>query len=128
MSNSPRSDDGYDEDEPYGPPPSKSDYRTVPMLRRNGFCSGVCVAHLIVMLLGGCVPLLSLFGIFTTIGVIVVCVVVLTGPVYYDKRNKDGTLKQWGAANKVAAVILLLLFVGGYGAMIFWLITSGKFG
>ena len=59
---------------------------------------------------------------------IAVCVIVLTGPVYYDKRKKDGTLKTWGVGNKVAAVILLLLFVGGYGAMIYWMYTTGKFG
>lgn len=69
-----------------------SDYEAVPWYRRNGFCSAIIVAHVLVMFFGGCVPFVSLLGIFTTIGVIGVCVVVLTGPVYYDRRRKDGTL------------------------------------
>ena len=80
------------------------------------------------MFLSCCVPLVSLFGIFTTIGVIVVCVVVLTGPVYYDKRLRDGTLKVWSKGNKIAAVILLVLFVGGYGALVYFLFANGKLG
>jgi hypothetical protein len=127
MSRSDPPDDPYDDDSS-GPPPGPNRYDEVPLLRRNGFCSGVLVAHVGVMFLGGCVPLVSLLGIFTTIGVILVCFVVLTGPVYYDKRNKDGTLKTWGKGNKVAAVILLLLFVGGYAALLYFLVSSGKFG
>jgi hypothetical protein len=127
MSRSDPPDDPYEVD-PYVAPSGPTDYRFVPWYRQNGFCSGVVLAHVIVMFLGGCVPLVGLFGIFTTIGVIAVCAIVLTGPVYYDKKTKDGTLKQWSAGNKVAAVILLVLFVGGYGAIIYWLYSSGKFG
>ena len=105
-----------------------TDYNDVPWYRRNGFCSGIIVAHVIVMFLGGCVPLVNILGFFTTLGVIAICIVVLTGPVYYDKRRKDGTLRTWSVWNKGAAVILLLLFVGGYGAIVYFLYTSGKFG
>ncbi len=124
-------DDQYDErderderDEPRAP----TDYNAVPFLRRNGFCSGVCLAHLGVMLLSGCVPLIGLLGIFTTLGILVVCFVVLTGPVYYNKRKKDGTLKVWEKGNKIAAVILLVLFVGGYAVMVAFAISQGVLG
>ena len=110
------------------PAPAPTDYDAVPWHRRNGVCSAVLIAHLIVLLLGGCVPLVSLLGIFTTLGVIAVCIVVLTGSVYFNKRRKDGTLRTWSAANKVAAVILLVLFVGGYGALVYVRAASGRFG
>jgi hypothetical protein len=116
------------EADPYLSVSGPTDYEAVPWYRRNGFCSGIIVAHLIIMFLGGCVPLLSLLGVFTTIGVIAVCIVVLTGPVYYNKRRKDGTLKSWSGANKVAAVILLVLFICGYSALIYFLASSGRFG
>ena len=43
-------------------------------------------------------------------------------------REKVDTLKTWSRANKVAAVVLLLLFVGGYAALIYFLVSNGKFG
>src|SRR5262249_3317242 len=105
-----------------------TDYADVPWYRRNGTCSAFIIAHVLVMFLGGCIPGVSLLGIFTTMGVIAVCIVVLTGPVYYNKQRQDGTLKSWSAGNKVAAVILLVLFVGGYGALVYILFASGRFG
>src|SRR5262249_47461152 len=123
--------------EPFGPGPESNpaasapeptDYQAVPWFRKSGVCSAIIIAHLLVGILGGCIPLLSLLGIFTTLGVIGVCIVVLTGPVYYDKRGKDGTLRTWSRANKVAAVILLVIFVGGYCALVYSLAASGKFG
>jgi hypothetical protein len=105
-----------------------TNYEAVPFYRRNGFCSAIVIAHVIVVVFSGCVPLVGLVGLFTTIGVIIVCVVVLTGPVYYNKRRKDGTLKTWSRGNKVAAVILLVLLVGGYGALVYFLRVSGKLG
>jgi|GEM_PF-6716758 len=134
MSNSPHSDDpdsipvAKPDNDAGAPPPGPTRYDDVPILRRNGFCSGVLIAHVIVMFLSCCVPFVSLFGIFTTIGVIVVCCVVLTGPVYYNKHRKDGTLAIWSRGNKVAAVILLLIFVGSYGGLVYWLISNSKFG
>ena len=50
-------------------------------------------------------------------GTLVVCVLVLSGNIYYNKKDEFGNLKTWGAGNKVVAVILLginlfiLLFV-----------------
>jgi hypothetical protein len=105
-----------------------TNYGAVPWYRRNGFCSAVLIAHVAVMFLSGCIPFVSLLGIFTTLGVVSVCVVMLSGPVYYDKKRKDGTLRTWSAGNKVAAVILLLLFVGGYCALVYYQAVSGKYG
>ena len=64
------------------------------------------------ILLSGCVPVVSLIGAVLGIGVIVVCVMVLTGPIYYKGRRKDGTLKTWSNGNKIAAVIILVIFLG----------------
>ena len=50
------------------------------------------------------VPLLAL---------LVVCVIVLTGPIYLPKARRDGRLKTWGVANKVVAALLL----AGWGWM-----------
>lgn len=121
-------DEDYDDEDEYDRPLGPTRYEQVPLLRRNGFCSGVLLAHVAVMFLGGCVPFVSLFGLVTTVGVLVVCFVVLTGPVYYEKRGKDGALKQWSKANKVAAVIILVLFVGGYAALMYFLLSKGMLG
>lgn len=102
------------------------EYLSQPWYRRNGACSAVILAHLGVVFFGRCVPFLGLMGIFTTIGVIVVCISVLTGPVYYNKRRKDGTLRTWGKGNKIAAVLLLLLFVVGYCALMVFLVMRGS--
>jgi len=45
-----------------------------------------------------------------------VCIVLLTGDIYHQKKNDLGNLKTWGFINKIAAIILfaacmmLLLF------------------
>jgi hypothetical protein len=108
---------------------AETDYGAVPLYRTNGFCSTIAGAHACVMVVGFCcfAPVM-LLGILTTPAVIAVCIVVLTGPVYYNKRRKDGTLKTWSPGNKVAAVILLILFVGGYAGFVYYLILSGKLG
>lgn len=98
-----------------------TEYRDVPLLRRNGFCSLLIVSHLIVTFLSGCVPVARYVSILTMIGVIVVCITVLTGPIYYNKsalgrpmgagQKSTGRLQRWSGLNKVAAVILLILFL-----------------
>jgi hypothetical protein len=35
-----------------------------------------------------------------------VCLVLLTGNIYYDRKDASGNLKTWGFANKIAAVVL----------------------
>ncbi len=110
------------------PPPERQDYGSLPWYRKSGACSFVIVSHLIVGIVGRCIPLVGLLGILTTLGVIAVCVSALTGPIYYDKRRKDGTLKTWSWGNKIAAVIILILFIGGYAALMWFLFASGQFG
>jgi len=41
------------------------------------------------------------------------CIICLSGDVYYDRVKKDGTLARWSGANKVAAVIILVLQTAG---------------
>jgi hypothetical protein len=106
------------DNDPDVPASGPTDYTAVPWYRRNGFCSAIIGTHAVVMVLGWCVPFVILLGLFTTPGVIAVCALVLTGPVYYDQRGQDGTLKTWSKGNKIAAVILLLLFVGGFAALL----------
>ncbi|MEZ6141779.1 MAG: hypothetical protein R3B84_14505 [Zavarzinella sp.] len=105
------SHDPYDDGEPpYHAKPVFSHYSEVPWYRKSDNCSALIVAHLVLMIIGAGIPFIALLGLFTFCGLIFVCFVVLTGPVYYKKRRKDGTLKTWGVENKIAAVILLLLF------------------
>jgi len=54
---------------------------------------------------------ITLLGLCCGPAILVVCIIVLTGDVYYDKRDGAGNLKKWGAANKVAAIIILGLQV-----------------
>jgi hypothetical protein len=69
-------------------------YNNVPWYRRSGINS-MCV------LLG------LIFGIF----ILFTVVVLLTGDIYYNKNQADGTLKKWSAGNKVVAFILLLIWI-----------------
>lgn len=97
-------------------------YRQVTPLRRQDVCSKLIVAHLVAIFAIGYVPLLFPIGILTTIGVVIVCIMAVTGPIYLPKLDhKRGVLKQWGIANKIAAIVILVLFVAGYGSLIYWL-------
>lgn len=73
-------------------------YSNLPWYRRGGVLTGFTVAAIVTLFLG-----------YGTIPCIPVCIAVLTGDVYYDKRDPDGSLKKWGWSNKVAAIVLLLL-------------------
>lgn len=60
---------------------------------------------------------LLLIGLFVFRPLIFIPVVsCLTGPIYYRKLNQNGELATWSWANKVAAVIILLL---GIAFMVF---------
>src|SRR5688500_4001115 len=48
--------------------------------------------------------LMVFLGLCLGFPLVVVSVIVLTGQVYYPTLGRNGRLKQWGAANKVAAV------------------------
>ena len=95
----------------------------MPLLRRSRFCSGVVLTHVFVIILAPCVPFAGLLSILTTIGLIVVCVIALTGPVYCNKIGEDGTLVRWTTANRIGAVIVLLSLIGSYGALLYWIFS-----
>lgn len=78
------------------------EYRDVPWYRRSSINSFFIVLNI---LSGGFIP-----------GTLIVCILVLTGDVYYKHHDKDGNLNTWSWGNKVAAVILLLIniFYLGY--------------
>ena len=50
-----------------------------------------------------------------------VCFIVLTGPVYYPHQLSDGRFRTWSVANKFAAVIIAIIFIGGWIAPFFLL-------
>ena len=52
--------------------------------------------------------LLSIFTCGIIPGILLVCIFVLTGDIYYDKKDDRGNLKTWSPGNKIVAVILLL--------------------
>lgn len=80
------------------------------------------VAHVAAMFIVGSVPILFPIGAITTLGVVLVCVMALSGPIYMKQLNvRTKQLEQWGTANKIAAVIILVLFIGGYGFLGYWL-------
>ena len=98
-------------------------YRQVTPLRRQDVCSKLIVAHLVAMFAIGYVPLLFPMGILTTFGVMVVCIMALTGPIYVPQLDYRGDkLEQWGRDNKIAAVVILVLFIAGYGCLLYWLL------
>ena len=103
---------------------AKRKYKELPKLRRQDFCSALIVAHVVALFVVGYVPYLFPIGIVTTFGVIIVCISVLTGPVFMNQLDfKTGELMQWGLGNKIAAVVFLVLFVGGFGFLayrLFW--------
>jgi hypothetical protein len=72
-------------------------YAEVPWYRRSGVNSLFIVAHLLTC---GAVPL-----------ILWVCINLVTGDVYYDKRTPDGELTVWSMANKVVAVVILVFNV-----------------
>ena len=71
------------------------EYNQLPWYRRSGVNSGLILANILSC---GFIP-----------SAIVVCINALTGEIYFNKKDKQGNLKTWHWANKVAAVILLLL-------------------
>ena len=71
-----------------------TDYKDVPWLRKSGTNSLFLVFHIITL---GCLPFL-----------LITCLILVTGDIYYDKAGPDGTLDVWSTANKVIAFLLLL--------------------
>ena len=78
-------------------------YDEVPFLRRSEINS-----------------LFVIFGLFTGITLILPVIMLLSGDIFYNKTNPDGTLRKWSFANKVVAVIFLLLWL-----VMFALVSGG---
>jgi len=59
------------------------------------------------------VSILVLLGVFCCgpLTLIPACLIVFTGPVFYNSLNHDGSLREWHPANKWVALALLLAFV-----------------
>jgi hypothetical protein len=68
-------------------------YADVPWYRRSSTNSAVLLLQLIT---------LPFFPVSLW-----VCLVLLTGEVYYDKADTNGQLRRWGFGNKLAAVVVL---------------------
>jgi hypothetical protein len=87
------------------PPAPKGRYRSyadVPWLRKSGTNTAFILIHLLTC---GCVPLLLL-----------TCIILVTGDVYYNRRDREGNLEAWSMANKVVAMLILLFNVVLVGA------------
>jgi hypothetical protein len=83
---------GY-ETHPHQRGPDYRHYQDVPWYRRSNVNSALVLTHCLTL---GLLPL----GLVT-------CAVVLTGQVYYRKKDEGGYLRKWGPANKIAAIVLL---------------------
>lgn len=94
-------------DNPYKPPEQPlqdrggaiEHYDDVPWFRKNGFNS-----------------VLVLLGLCCGPSILAVCIILITGDVYYNSYDQVGRLKRWSLPNKVLAVIILLLQVAYFGA------------
>ena len=96
-------------------------YAQVPWFRRNSFNSMLILIALAAWIgapvllavlstqargMAGGIPAFLLMSV-AGLALLVVCVVVLTGPIYFSRALPDGRLKAWGAANKVVAALFL---------------------
>ncbi len=89
---------------------AETQYRRVPWLRKSGTNTMFILLHLLTL---GTVPLL-----------IVTCIVLATGDIYYNKLAPDGTLKKWSTANKVVAWLLLAPWILIVGAFVVGLVAG----
>lgn len=85
---------------------SYTEYGQVPWFRRSRTVSPMVLSGLLLYVASG-----ALGAIAAPIAILpwAACIIVLTGGVYTDKKTPDGTLKTWGAGNKAAAIIILIL-------------------
>ncbi len=108
---------------PGGPTPAEL-YAQIPWFRRNAFSSTLILIALACWL---CSPIFFAFAssrtgrgvvaipavlllIVAGLALVTVCVIVVTGPVYLPRTLPDGRLKRWGIANKVIAVLFLIIW------------------
>jgi hypothetical protein len=79
------------------PRPAYRSYSEVPWYRRSSTNSALLLLQLLT---------LPLFPV-----AVWVCLVLLTGEVYYGDADASGGLRRWGLGNKIAAVIILVACV-----------------
>lgn len=63
--------------------------------------------------------ILLLLGLFFSPAILFVIIVLITGNIYQDSFDQEGNLKTWSKANKIAAVVLLIIQVLFFAAVIF---------
>jgi uncharacterized membrane protein len=97
-------------------------YSRVPFYRRNGPISALLFLGLVfgfvapfvlssvAVALGAAGP--AIIGTVAGSPLLAACIVVLTGPVYFDAFAALGQLKTWGVGNKIVAAIMLLGWLG----------------
>jgi hypothetical protein len=102
---------------------AKELYARVPWFRRNSFSNVLLLIAFVAPLQLLVLPRPGNIAAETTaivvsvsspLALLVVCIIVLTGPIYLPKVRQDGRLKTWGIGNKVAALMIL----GGWAWMI----------
>jgi hypothetical protein len=89
---------------------AETQYRRVPWLRKSGTNTMFILLHLLTL---GFLPLL-----------VVTCIVLATGDIYYNKLETDGTLKTWSMANKVVAWLLLAPWILIFAAFVVALVAG----
>jgi len=77
---------------PLSPADAAQQYASLPWYRKSSYVSPITV-----------------LGICCSPAIFVVCIIVLTGDVYYPQADATGHLKKWGFANKIAAVVILVI-------------------
>lgn len=86
---------------------SRRKYSTLPWYRRSGINTVFLVLHLLTL---GLIPFL-----------VITCVALVTGDIYYNKAEQDGSLKKWSFANKIIAALFLIpsvLIIGVFAVAI----------
>lgn len=76
-------------------------YSELPWYRKSGVNSVLMILHFLTC---GFLPLL-----------LITCLALVTGKIYYNEVDEQGKLKSWSVANKILAYALLLiplLFIG----------------
>lgn len=71
-----------------------TDYTQVPWYRQSHLNSIFILIHLVTC---ATIPLL-----------LITCLTLVTGNIYYNQKDESGNLKTWSTANKVLAFIFLL--------------------
>jgi len=88
-----------------------TDYTQVPWYRKSWANN----LFIVLALVGGCLPLA-----FWT------CFNLLTGDVYFNKKDSDGQLKKWGIVNKILAVLFAIFWTFIIGSVAYNLVTGQR--